>query len=530
MIAAEPEPKPGPRETPAEFADRLGSRFSLHTATERRRESAQFFTPLEVARFMASLARPSRSVRRLLDPGAGTGILACALCEALLPGSGPVHLDAYEIDAALVTICKETLAYARRWLARSGITLTFTVHQADYVMENAAFLRPGLFDNRAASGYDIAISNPPYFKLQKSDRRALAASSIVHGQPNIYALFMSITASLLAENGVMVTITPRSFTAGDYFRIFRRHLFATVVPEAVHLFHSRKDAFRNDAVLQENVIVRARRGPGSPAATVTLSSSAGVADLQRRDVRHVPLASVVDVKSRNAVFSIPADKADDAVIGFVGSWPGTLHGLGLEVSTGPVVAFRARSLLCARDSNRQAVPLLWLQNVRYMNVRWPIEFCAKPQYIRDSPESRALLVPNATYVVLRRFTAKEEQRRLTAAPLFGGDLPGKVIGLENHLNYIHRPHGQLGDDAAIGLAALLGSKLLDRYFRISNGNTQVNAAELRSLPLPPLTSLVNLGAAVRRKSFTSAEIEIAIAEVLRLPSALVRMIKADGQT
>ena len=45
----------------------------------------------------------------------------------------------------------------------------------------------------------------------------------------------------------------------------------------------------------------------------------------------------------------------------------------------------------------------------------------------------------------------------------------------------------------MGIAAFLNSTLVDRYFRITNGNTQVNATELRKLPLPPWERLTRIG-------------------------------------
>ncbi len=69
----------------------------------------------------------------------------------------------------------------------------------------------------------------------------------------------------------------------------------------------------------------------------------------------------------------------------------------------------------------------------------------------------------------------------------------ELIALENHLNYLYRPGGKIVNEEAIGIAAFLNSTLVDRYFRITNGNTQVNATELRKLPLPPLEQLIRIG-------------------------------------
>ena len=92
---------------------------------------------------------------------------------------------------------------------------------------------------------------------------------------------------------------------------------------------------------------------------------------------------------------------------------------------------------------------------------------------------------------------------------------------------MHRPHGQINDDEAVGLAALLGSALLDIYFRVSSGNTQVNAAEIRALPLPPQQSLMTLGAEIRRPALDSTEVDKAVTDILRVPRSLIEMMGDD---
>ncbi|MCK6580788.1 MAG: SAM-dependent methyltransferase, partial [Anaerolineae bacterium] len=122
------------------------------------------------------------------------------------------------------------------------------------------------------------------------------------------------------------------------------------------------------------------------------------------------------------------------------------------------------------------------------------------------------LLPNKNYVLLRRFSAKEERQRLTAAPYLA-DFDTPVIGIENHLNYIYRPGGDLSPEETQGLAALLNSSLMDTYFRRFSGNTQVSATELRALPLPPLELIIELG---RLSAPSDVPVDSLISEVLGL--------------
>ena len=247
----------------------------------------------------------------------------------------------------------------------------------------------------------------------------------------------------------------------------------------LHVFESRTEAF--EAVLQETVITAGTRGDPSPDSSVRLTISGGSADIGASRSRTLPIDEVVRGNDRtHRIVHLPADERDDRVRRIVSEWTGSLRKLGLSVSTGPVVAFRAKEFL-RHEQDEHTVPLLWLQHVKAMASQWPLA-TRKPEHIEDVPSSRHLLLANRNYVLLRRFTAKEEARRLVAAPYFAEDLPCERVGLENHLNYIHRPNGALGPDECVGLAAVLNSQLLDAYVRISSGNTPCSCLSRSSRP------------------------------------------------
>src|SRR5208283_5717879 len=96
----------------------------------------------------------------------------------------------------------------------------------------------------------------------------------------------------------------------------------------------------------------------------------------------------------------------------------------------------------------------------------------KPMHILVSEGSNRLLLPAKRYVLLKRFTAKEERRRLVAGIVEAEDSYSPFLGLENHLNYIYRRRDELSKEEALGLAAFFNSSLVDRYFRAISGNTQ----------------------------------------------------------
>jgi adenine-specific DNA-methyltransferase len=530
MSASCPQPKP--EETPLCYADRLGIWYSAALPVAHKKAYGQYFTPKSVAGFMASLCHIEEGELRLLDPGAGTGVLTCAVGEhAARQGTKPARLYAelYETDPALAEVLKKSLAYLREWLSSYGISLEAAIRTDDFVMAHSEVLSnvlgetPSLFGlDFNARYFDLVVSNPPYFKIPKSDPRATAASAVIHGQPNIYALFMAASAVLLKPGGQLVFVTPRSFTSGPYFRLFRERFFAKMRPDRVHVFVSRTDAFKRDEILQESVILKARREDGWTASgehgLISISSSNGARDFPARPPQKIPLDNVLLMSSSDKILHVPTTHHHLAVIEMVRSWTGSLKKLGLEVSTGPVVPFRAVPLLDADGAVPAThAPLLWMQNVKAMGVRWPALAGRKPQFIKVTEAALKLLVPNKNYVLMRRFSAKEERRRLVAAPYFGGQLPSHWLGLENHLNYIHRPGGELTEEEAWGLSVLLNCSMLDTYFRTLNGNTQVSATELRAMPLPGARTITELGREAQGSSTGVDDADALVVNVLGGP-------------
>jgi adenine-specific DNA-methyltransferase len=246
--------------------------------------------------------------------------------------------------------------------------------------------------------------------------------------------------------------------------------------------------FADDGVLQENVVFAATKG--DRPETVTITSSRDHTD--EAAARAVPYHEFVVPGDPQRFIRIAADEGSLDAVRLVSSLPASLSSLGVAVSTGRVVDFRARESL--EDSPRPgSAPLVYPGNLRQGEVRWPLPI-NKPQGFKAAGEAgRKALFPGGYYVLVKRFSAKEERRRIAAAVWDPTRHGGQDVAFENHLNVLHAGGAGLDRELALGLSLWLNSSVVDRCFRTFSGHTQVNAADLRSMSYPDAGALRRLG-------------------------------------
>ena len=170
----------------------------------------------------------------------------------------------------------------------------------------------------------------------------------------------------------------------------------------------------------------------------------------------------------------------------------SLKEIGIEVSTGPVVDFRIKDNLHKMPLKGDA-PLLYPAHFDGNSVKWPRKEIRKSNAISLDDETKKMLFPKGFYVLVKRFSSKEEKKRISAALLSPKEIKAKRLGFENHLNVFHIKKTGLEENVARGLMIYLNSSGVDKYFREFNGHTQVNATDLRSLKYPPIEALKVLG-------------------------------------
>ena len=491
----------------------LGVRLIRQLDPQKRRELGQFMTPGPVAGLMASMIHGTPPTLRLLDAGAGVGALTAAAVSELLTRSDhptSIQVTAFEVDPTMIVGLRQTLSLCFQACEGAGIKFKAEIREEDFLLRAADWLSGSASVPLKHPRFDLAIQNPPYKKLHSaSDARRLMRSLGVEAT-NLYTAFLAVTLGLLAEGGQLVSISPRSFCSGSYFRPFRELLFDSLELRRIHLFLSRDRAFKHDAVLQETVIISAAKG-GPEGLSVQISSSQ---DAQSPiATRMVPLGEVVRANDQERYAHIRSvEKCEDAAARLA-CLPCTLADLGINVSTGRVVDFRAREHLRS-EPDPGTVPLIYPGHIVKGLIEWPRPI-RKPNALHLNELTSRLTVPTGPFVLAKRFSTTEEHRRVVAA-LFDPEIaPTDRVGFENHLNYFHRSGAPLDFKTARGLAIYLNSTLVDECFRQFNGHTQVNATDLRSLRYPSSRELARIGESFHRVMPEQGDIDELVNELIK---------------
>ncbi len=460
---------------------------------KKKSQYGQFFTPAEIARFMAGLfTRRSGDNCRLLDAGAGIGSLSVAFLERWAGGGFDfqrVEVDAFEIDKSLHPYLIQSLEEYRQ-----DQNVASNIRGDDFVHAAVNSLSEDLFAE-ALPRYTHAILNPPYKKIRSDSLYRSALRRVGIETVNLYSAFVALSVSLLEDQGQLVAIIPRSFCNGPYYRPFREYVLERAAILQIHLFGSRNKAFKDDEVLQENVIITLERGARQGNVTVTTSTDASFAAMETNEYSFDRIVFPGDPERFIHVPTSPEFNAIERsrAIRF------TLDDIGIKVSTGPVVDFRLKEHL--RDMpNVDTVPLLYPGHFRDQSTDWPNPELNKPNAICRNAQTEKWLYPKGFYCVVRRFSSKEEKRRIVASVVTPDSFPNTdALGFENHLNVFHEGKHGLTEALAHGLAAFLNTTAVDENFRRFNGHTQVNATDLRLIRYPNKESLIALGKRAMRR-------------------------------
>lgn len=434
----------------------------------------QYMTPASVAEFMARMLSFSNadSEGNLLDCGAGVGTLTVA---AVNTNKNIQFVEQWEIDPIM-----------RKYLElnTNALGIGYKIHNNDFIEDAVRNILNG-----TGTRFTHAILNPPYKKINSNSAHRKLLRSVGIETVNLYTAFLALTILLMKDGGRIVAIIPRSFCNGTYYKPFRELLLTHCSIEWLHLFESRVSTFKDDSVLQENIIISLVKN--KPTNMVMLSTSKE-GDLDNLKVINFKPNEIVQENDPEKFIRFPTSDLyfDDNQL-----FQHSLSELGVQVSTGPIVDFRERPFLI-KDVTETALPIVPMPYPHHFvngEVIYPNEHKKYPNAIQQVDKLKKSLWPAGYYVLIKRFSSKEERRRITAFLVTPTSFKSELLAFENGWNVLHVQKSGLSAELATGLTCFLNSSEVDNYFRIFSGHTQVNATDLRNMRFPSIEALSQMG-------------------------------------
>lgn len=444
----------------------------------KKEKYEQFFTDISTADFMAKMFKPINNKKiNILDPGCGIGILTVMLVFNICNWSEvPKEINAvlYEIDEDLIKYLEKMLEYCKNICEGVGIKFKYKVIIGDFLKKDLENIEEKV---------NFVIINPPYKKIKNNTEEKDILLKKGMDVLNYYEAFILVAKKYLKRKGQIVAITPRSFCNGVYSFNFRKELFSDMKIQHIHSFKSRNSVFRNDEVLQENIIYNVVKSKTTKDNKILISHSLDNSFLDLK-INKVSTDDIIYPNDKKYIIRILTSKEEKQICDKMNKLPCKLKDLNIEVSTGPVVDFRIKKDLLSKEYVVNSIPIIFTEHFKKGRIKWPLKNVKKYNYIVPDTSNLNYLRLNGNYVLVKRVTSKEEKKRIVASLYEKEKINTNYVAYDNKINYYHINKKGLDLEIAKGLCIYLNSSIVDWYFRTMSGNTQVNVTDLRNIKYP----------------------------------------------
>jgi adenine-specific DNA-methyltransferase len=478
----------------------LSTAYSALSSESHRKTLAMFFTPPRIAdRLITDLV--DEGVRfendRFIDPACG-GAAFLALVASLMRGRlvrggrtprailrhAETHLAGIDLDPTLCALSRHFLRMVFHAEIRAcGYRPTWDVVCADSL---------GHYQTRRQQ-YDVVISNPPFRKLSPDEALEYRPgfADVVHAQPNLYALFISLSVRLAKPGGVVGLVTPTSFLSGQYFANVRTYLLKNTCVRHIGLVYERERVYLD--VEQETALTVLRAAPPSRSRVAPRPAVSVV----ERDGEYARIGNC-PLPNSGTSWPLARNAKDLELLKRSSQLPFRLEHYGYRACVGAFMWTRdpRPAFMTRRDIPRahrvSAVPLLWATDVghdgvlrfdpnrAFMDQHRFVDFGAGHTSVRRLPG-----------ILLQRVTSADQVRRLVGALVSQAfiDEHGGYVG-ENHT--VTLEHVEDRGISPEDMLRVISAPAVERYFRCISGSPNVSIFELQQLPLPEPRALLKL--------------------------------------
>ncbi len=454
----------------------------------------RLFTKKNTAHLMADMIRidPEKTAYTVLDPGAGTGILAAAAVEHICksaPLCKEIFLTCYENDPDFLPMLEDNLERIRKKCRHDyDVRLFVTIYDENYLVDVKSHYTVTFFDT-VEDKFDIIIANPPTDLIAKGSAEAEAVGGVTMLKISAAYLFFKVAAEHLEAGGSLVIMLPTTAASASSVSVLRSEIAKKLALKKIHLFVGKQKNLKRAIPLKKSMILSYENNDERDDIIISTSTDDGAKD-KITELAPLPYSFVVD--ENDGSLTLPKSVEETKIVKYISGFPETLTSLGLKMSTGLVIDSKCADILYD-DEMPGTVPVIRASAMISGGIRFPMPR-AKKQYLM--PTETALFQKNKNMIIIKRVPAKSDDRFLNCAVYFAGQRPqNQYISTHNKINFIDMKDNKEEMNARLvfGLFALLNSTIYDRYISIVSKSKQINSKEMKTLRLPPRNLIENMG-------------------------------------
>lgn len=180
------------------FSDLSYTLTKMIDKKEKRDNGIYFTPPNTIARCLEIVAATAAPPRNILEPSCGS----CEFIEKARVCYPSASITGVEYNKTIYENIKNNYADIGMISIIEGDFLKTTIREK----------------------FDLIIGNPPYYVLPKADVDK-EYYTYFDGRPNIFLLFMIKSMTLLADDGILCFILPKSFLNCLYYNKTRKHIY-----------------------------------------------------------------------------------------------------------------------------------------------------------------------------------------------------------------------------------------------------------------------------------------------------------------
>ncbi|MBN7122408.1 methylase [Erwinia billingiae] len=465
----------------------IGSIYTVMLPSAYRSENGAYYTPPPLVERLLNMAEKSGvdfSKASVIDPACGGGAFLAPVAMRMLKkekGSSPEwtfrrlvkRLRGVEIDPFA--------AWMSLVLLEAAI-MPLCISSGRRIPESVIVVGDALIQDDLGQ-FDLVMGNPPYGRISLSPELREKFSRSLYGHANLYGLFTDLAVRLIKPNtGVIAFLTPTSFLGGQYFTSLRNLLTQNTTPSFFDFVADREGVF--DDVLQETMLATFKAGSHDFPVSVSSLIPKGL------NKAKIEILGKVHVEKGGKIWLLPRKKSDVAFLTKIKKMNSRLSDVGYKVSTGQLVWNRFKPQL-RQYKKKGCYPIIWAESITSEGFKFSATRKNHVPYI-EVMKKQDFLITNKECVLVQRTTSKEQEKRVMAAVIPQGfiDEFGGVV-VENHVNVIYSDGFLLDVDVKV-IARVLNSLTVDKVFRCISGSVAVSAYELNAIPLPSISSLIEI--------------------------------------